>query len=37
VAKSNRYLDKVKELTSFSPVFDTLINGVNVDIQFESK
>lgn len=30
-------LDKLKRLAEFSPVFNTLINGCNVDIQLEPK
>lgn len=30
-------LDRLKELSAFSPVYNTLINGVKVDIEFERK
>ena len=30
-------LDTLKSLASFSPVYNSLINGVKVDIQVESK
>ena len=30
-------MDRLKRLTAYSPVFNTLTQGVNVDIQVEAK
>lgn len=37
VKTDNDNLKKLKELAQYSPTFNTLINGVNVDVQLEPK
>ena len=35
--KSDENTEKLRELAKFSPVYNTLINGVNVDVEVEKK
>ncbi len=37
VKSDDRNLDKIKRLTDFSPVLNTLSHGVSIDVQFEPK
>ena len=36
-AKSEAEADKLRELASFSPVYNTLLSGVNVDLQVRGR
>ena len=37
IRKEGTPLEKLKNLAEYSPTFNTLVNGVNVDLQVEPK